>query len=96
MPGQITSDGPGATEDLGAGLAGLLRPGDVVADIGCGTGYFSWRMAEAIGAKGAVYGVEIQPEMLDLLAGKMKERGVTNVLGVLGTTTDPKLPKPVV
>jgi ubiquinone/menaquinone biosynthesis C-methylase UbiE len=72
-----------------------LRPGDVVADIGCGTGYFSWRMAEAIGAKGAVYGVEIQPEMLDLLAGKMKERGVTNVLGVLGTTTDPKLPKPV-
>ena len=33
--------------------------------------------------------------MLDLLAAKMKERGLTNVVGVLGTTTDPKLPKPV-
>ncbi len=72
-----------------------LKPGDVVADLGCGTGYFSWRMAQAVGEKGVVYGVEIQPEMLDLLATKMKERGVTNVLGVLGTTTDPKLPKPV-
>lgn len=72
-----------------------LKPGDVVADLGCGTGYFSWRMAKEVGSKGVVYGVEIQPEMLDLLATKMKERGVTNVLGVLGTTTDPKLPKPV-
>ena len=72
-----------------------LKPGDVVADLGCGTGYFSWRMAKAVSDKGVVYGVEIQPEMLDLLATKMKERGVPNVLGVLGTTTDPKLPKPV-
>lgn len=72
-----------------------LKPGDAVADIGCGTGYFSWRMAREVGSKGVVYGTEIQPEMLDLLATKMKERGVTNVVGVLGTTTDPKLPKPV-
>ena len=72
-----------------------LKPGDVVADLGCGTGYFSWRMAQAVGAKGVVYGVEIQPEMLTHLAEKMKERGVTNVVGVLGTTMDPKLPKPV-
>ena len=66
-----------------------LKPGDAVADLGCGTGYFSWRMAQVVGAKGVVYGVEIQPEMLAHLAVKMKERGVTNVLGVLGTTTDP-------
>ncbi len=72
-----------------------LKPGDAVADLGCGTGYFSWRMAQVVGAKGVVYGVEIQPEMLAHLAVKMKERGVTNVLGVLGTTTDPKLPAPV-
>ena len=72
-----------------------LKPGNVVADVGCGTGYYSWRMAEAVGPKGLVYGVEIQPEMLDLLAGKMKARGLTNVVGVLGTTTDPKIPRPV-
>ena len=72
-----------------------LKPGDAVADLGCGTGYFSWRMAKEVGDKGVVYGIEIQPEMLAHLAGKMKERGVTNVLGVLGTISDPKLPQPV-
>jgi ubiquinone/menaquinone biosynthesis C-methylase UbiE len=77
-------------------LAALaLRPGDVVADIGCGTGYFSWRLAAAVGAKGRVYGEEIQPEMLAQLAVRMKERNVTNVTGVLGTLDDPKLPEPV-
>jgi ubiquinone/menaquinone biosynthesis C-methylase UbiE len=72
-----------------------LKPGDIVADVGCGTGYFSWRMAKAVGPKGIVYGQEIQQEMLDQLAVKMKERGVTNVVGVLGTIEDPKLPQPV-
>jgi ubiquinone/menaquinone biosynthesis C-methylase UbiE len=72
-----------------------LKPGDVVADLGCGTGYFSWRMAQAVGPSGVVFGQDIQPEMLELLAQKMKERGVNNVVGVLGTVDDPKLPRPV-
>ncbi len=72
-----------------------LKPGDLVADLGCGTGYFSWRMAQAAGPKGVVYGVEIQQEMLALLAANMKERGVTNVVGVLGALDDPRLPQPV-
>jgi ubiquinone/menaquinone biosynthesis C-methylase UbiE len=72
-----------------------LKPGEVVADVGCGTGYFSWRMASAVGGRGTVYGVEIQPEMLDLLAAKMKERNVANVVGVVGTMQDPRLPQPV-
>ena len=69
-----------------------LRPGDVVADIGAGTGYFSWRMAKVVGSNGRVFGVDIQKEMLDLLARKMSERNVTNVVPVLGTITDTRLP----
>src|SRR5207302_2123013 len=68
-----------------------LKPGDAVADIGAGTGYYSWRMAKAVGESGFVYAVDIQQEMLDLLAKKMAERKITNVKGVLGTITDPKL-----
>ena len=69
-----------------------LKPGDVVADIGAGTGYYSWRLAKLVGEKGLVYAVDIQQEMLDALATKMAERKITNVKGVLGTITDPKLP----
>jgi len=72
-----------------------LQPGEVVADLGCGTGYFTWRMAGAVGAQGTVYGIEIQPEMLALLDRNMKARGVNNVVPVLGTVTDPQLPQPV-
>jgi protein-L-isoaspartate O-methyltransferase len=69
-----------------------VKPGDVVADIGCGTGYYSWRLAEKVGARGRVIGVEIQQEFLDLLARNMAARKLTNVLGHLGAVTDPKLP----
>ena len=69
-----------------------LKSGDIVADIGAGTGYYSWRMAKTVGDKGLVYAVDIQQEMLDLLASRMAERKITNVKGVLGTITDPKLP----
>ena len=69
-----------------------VRRGDVIADIGAGTGYYSWRLAKLAGEKGLVYAVDIQQEMLDLLAKKMAEHKITNVKGVLGTITDPKLP----
>ncbi len=69
-----------------------LKPGEVVADIGAGSGYFCWRMAKAVQPGGKVYGVDIQQEMLDLLQRNMARRGVDNVVSVLGTITDPKLP----
>ena len=75
-------------------LVGQLRakPGDVVADIGCGTGYFSRRLAKKCSPGGRVLAVDIQPEMLDLLTNSMAAAGVTNVVPVLGTITDPNLP----
>ena len=69
-----------------------LKEGDVVADIGVGTGYIARRISPKIGETGTLYGVEIQQEMLDILAEKMAAEGITNIKGVLGTITDPKLP----
>lgn len=68
-----------------------IKPGDVIADIGAGTGYFTRRLAKKTGATGTVLGVDIQPEMLDLLTNQMRQAGITNVKPVLGTVTDPKL-----
>ena len=68
-----------------------LEDGDVVADLGCGTGWFARRMARVVGPRGKVYAVDIQPEMLDLLRGYVEKEGVGNVEPVLGTETDPKL-----
>ena len=69
-----------------------LRPGMTVADIGAGTGYYSWRIAQRIGPSGRVLAVDVQPEMLVLLDREMGKRGVRNVKSVLGSTTDPNLP----
>lgn len=69
-----------------------LRAGDRVADVGAGSGYFSWRMAKAVGPTGIVYANDIQPEMLAILSTNVAAQGVTNVIEVLGTSTDPRLP----
>jgi SAM-dependent methyltransferase len=68
-----------------------LKPTDVVADIGAGTGYFSFRMAQNV-PNGKVLAVDIQPEMLGFIRQGMKVRQVTNVQPVLGTIDDPRLP----
>ena len=70
----------------------MLKPGEVVADIGAGTGYFSRRLARKVGATGKVLAVDIQPEMLTLLTNSMAALGISNVVPILGSATDPKLP----
>jgi SAM-dependent methyltransferase len=70
-----------------------VQPGDVVADVGAGSGYLSFRLADVVGAKGKILAEDIQPEMLDIIRKRMKDKKVTNVEPILGTITDPKLPK---
>jgi protein-L-isoaspartate O-methyltransferase len=69
-----------------------LKQGDVIADVGAGSGYYTFRMAERVGDKGKILAVDIQPEMLDLIRKRMKEKKVDNVEPIRGTLTDPKLP----
>jgi ubiquinone/menaquinone biosynthesis C-methylase UbiE len=69
-----------------------LKPDLVIADIGAGSGYYSFRLAEKVGPKGKVLAVDIQKEMLDIMRKRMKKEKIANIEPILGTETDPKLP----
>ena len=68
-----------------------LKPTDVVADIGAGTGYFTFRIAPLV-KQGKVLAVDIQPEMLAIIEGRKKQFKAENVVGLQGTETDTRLP----
>ena len=68
-----------------------LKPGNVVADLGAGSGLFAFPLGKAVG-QGRVYAVELDEGFLTHMRGKAKAEGVTNVLPVLGKFTDPSLP----
>ncbi|MFE4106212.1 class I SAM-dependent methyltransferase [Almyronema epifaneia] len=68
-----------------------LKPTDIVADIGAGTGYISFRIAPEV-PEGKVLAVDLQPEMLDMLATRQSEQGVANVEPIQGAVDDPHLP----
>jgi 2',3'-cyclic-nucleotide 2'-phosphodiesterase (5'-nucleotidase family)/ubiquinone/menaquinone biosynthesis C-methylase UbiE len=69
-----------------------LHDGDMVADIGAGTGFYSRRLARAVAPSGKVYANDIQPEMLERLAELAAKEGITNIVTVLGTESDLNLP----
>ena len=69
-----------------------LEPGDIVADIGSGSGVFSIPMAQAIGPTGTLYAVDIDQGMIDYVLERAGGEGLANVRGVLGEYGDPKLP----
>jgi arsenite methyltransferase len=69
-----------------------IRPGDRVADVGSGGGYFVFALAKAVGADGKVYAVDIDEAMTDLVAQQAKKEGVGNVEVILAKSDDPLLP----
>ncbi|MBS0266331.1 MAG: methyltransferase domain-containing protein [Planctomycetes bacterium] len=68
-----------------------LKPGQSVADIGAGTGRLSLMMAEKVGPEGKVFAVDVQPEMLDIISVKLRQRNIKNVELVRGVDKNPKL-----
>jgi len=69
-----------------------LKPTDVVADIGAGTGYFSFRIAKLV-PQGKVYAEDVQEQMVDELKARVAATGMKNVEPIHGGITNPLLPK---
>ena len=69
-----------------------IQPGDRVADVGAGDGYFTFRLAAAVGPSGRVYTVEVDDELVTQLEQKARDGGHDNVVVVKGEYTDPLLP----
>jgi len=72
-----------------------IHHGIRVADLGAGGGYFTWRLADAVGLQGMVYAVEIDDTALGIIQEEMKSRGITNVVSIHAEFNDAKLPEPV-
>ncbi len=69
-----------------------VAKGSTVGDVGAGSGYMTLRLAKLVGSEGRVYGVDVQPGMLQLLQQNATRAKAVNVVPVLGTIDDPKLP----
>ena len=68
-----------------------LHPGELVADLGAGSGYFTFPMAQAVAPSGRVYAVDVQPEMLARLRERAAQLKAANVVVVRGSEQDPHL-----
>ena len=68
-----------------------IEESEVIADIGAGSGYFTFRLAEAAGAKGRVYAVDVSPDMIVHLNRRIRDLNVKNVVTKLSAPDDPLL-----
>jgi len=69
-----------------------IEKGDVVADVGAGPGFFSLRAARRVGPAGKVFAVDVQQEMIDGLRRMARKSGLDNIVPILGSADDPRLP----
>ena len=70
-----------------------LKPGQIIADIGSGGGYFTYRFAKAVGEKGQVYAVDTNQEFLAFIKKQATEQGLVNIVTKLTSSEHPDLPK---
>ena len=90
----LTRDNREQEERCSLMLANLgVKRGMTICDMGCGNGFYTLKLAKMVGESGHVYGVDVQPEMLNLLNDRADEQGISNITPVLGTYVDPRLPK---
>lgn len=71
-----------------------LRQGDRVADLGSGGGYFTFRLAGAVGPTGKVYAVDIDPGLNEHVADRARREGLTNIEVIQAKVDDPLIPSP--
>jgi len=69
-----------------------VKPGSIVADVGCGRGYFTMRLAARVGPDGKVYAEDIKDDVLADVQRDAEKQGLKQVTAVLGTADDPHLP----
>lgn len=69
-----------------------IGPGEVIADIGAGSGYFTFPLARRVGERGKVYAVDVSPDMILHLNRRIRDLRSTNVVSVLSDADDPLLP----
>jgi len=70
-----------------------LKPGLIIADIGSGGGYFTYRFAKAVGDNGKVYAVDTNQEFLAFIKKQAIEQGLANVVTICTVSEHPDLPK---
>jgi len=69
-----------------------VKPGMTVADLGAGTGYFSVHLAKAVGDKGRVYAIDVEPKLVEHIKHRAQKAQLPQIVPVLAPTDDPKLP----
>ncbi len=69
-----------------------LRPGEVIADIGAGSGYFAFRFGHHVGEQGRVHAIDVSPDMIIHMNRRLRDLGARNVITVLAPPDDPLLP----
>jgi predicted methyltransferase len=70
-----------------------IAEGSIVADLGAGGGWFTAQLSSRVGPNGIVYAEDIQPAMIEVIERRMARENLRNVRTVLGTPSDPRLPR---